>query len=666
MRELAWIKSWLSRFNWGSFWHLVEQEIRVFLFLLFLLMVYRTLFLVFMSDYMGSGVMFSDIMTAQYYGWKLSLKSAGVLTLGSVCGSLLLYFIQPRWQDGWRKWYGGSVIFGLTFLFFARIPYYQQFLSGFNQLIFNTFYDDVGALLWTIHKEYHLEVRLLGIVIAVAAIYWLYKSWLNWQWSFYVEPKGIFRYLVRCLWLAGLYVAIVFVSFGGSLSYVGNVDWENSGVTKDRLLNEAILDDVQALYRAWELNSRLESSTGLLYTADDVREYAAYLSGRSADSHHLADYLAKTAEGKGHSYQHIFLILSESYANWPLLDKYANLHIADGMRSLIGQPDSAYTAAFLPNGMSTISAVMGTVTGLADANLYLTTMPEAYAAPYITSIAPQLGRLGYQTDFWYAGPSSWERIRDFTLAQGFDHFYGRGDYPFAGGNVWGCDDEYLYQAVLDRLDNNKKTFHLILNVANHSPYTVDLVRAGFPFARVREALPETAQKDETLLRQLGHYWYADRQLAAFIDAAQSVCPNSLFIVVGDHADRMNIEKTPSLYERYGIPLILHGAGISQATLPKEAAGSQIELVPTIMELTAPQGFVYYSIGRSLTRGNVIGVNYGFWLTSQYIGQTDTEPLQGEAFGAAADGFASEAICKQINAVRALSWYIGKHGLILEK
>jgi hypothetical protein len=67
---------------------------------------------------------------------------------------------------------------------------------------------------------------------------------------------------------------------------------------------------------------------------------------------------------------YVFLIISESYANWPLLPEYSNLNIANGMRNIIRQDNAAYVPAFLPNGMSTISGVMGVITGLTDANMY--------------------------------------------------------------------------------------------------------------------------------------------------------------------------------------------------------------------------------------------------------------------------------------------------------
>ena len=137
-----------------------------------------------------------------------------------------------------------------------------------------------------------------------------------------------------------------------------------------------------------------------------------------------------------------------------------------------------------------MSAVTGIVAGLADANLYLTTMPEAFAAPYPTASAPVMARLGYATYFWYAGSSTWERIGDFVTAQGYDHFKSRGDISASSGNVWGVEDEDLYAAVLAGISTEEAQFHVILNVSNHSPFSVDLRAKNFDEEAVRRALPE--------------------------------------------------------------------------------------------------------------------------------------------------------------------------------
>ena len=434
-------------------------------------------------------------------------------------------------------------------------------------------------------------------------------------------------------------------------------------------MNEAILDDYQAIYRGYRMNNRMLACNGLNFTAEQIQQLAGELAGRSADSNNLDDYLRREAQGAQVAKpKQIFLIVSESYANWPLLDKYSQLHIADGMKGIIAGEDADYCNAMLPNGASTISALTGVTTGLADANLYLTTMPESFKQPYITAIAPQMEKLGYTTNFWYAGPATWERIGAFTEAQGFQHFYGRGDMPEkAEGSVWGCDDEYLYAQVLQKVSPDTSSFNVILNVSNHSPYTVDVAAKGFDADKLRQALPPEAAKDDCLVNELGHYWYADRELAGFVKNLKEKYPDCLVLIVGDHADRYNIDKQPSMYERYVVPFVVTGAGVHKGILLPDSAGSQIDIGPTIIEMVAPKGFVYYAIGSSLTRSNRQGVNYGFWITRDFMGEADRIPLEPvQIEGSQGRPINEPALQHYIDAVRSISWWRPKYGPVLDE
>ena len=655
--------------DWQGFYTFMNRGLRVFLFYLAVLSFCRLFFIFWLHDYMGGGVGAPDIALAVWRGLRLSCQTAGLLTLASLLPAAFFRLAYPPLERlAWRATAAVSLTV-LSVLYAASFPYYRQFHSGFHQLLFNTANDDAFALFVSLVQEFQLPLRLLGAFL---------MAWLLCRALFFLldripapslPERGRFvRILSRAAFLGGLYVVSLLVLFGGSLRWQTAVDWENAGVTKDHFLNEAILDNFQAVYRAYTMNSRLRACNGLDFTTDEIRRLAALHAGRPADSDDLDVYLVREAKGAQiDKPRQIFLIISESYANWPLLKKYEDLHIADPMKEILAEPDTAYCDAFLPNGPSTVAAVTGIVTGFADANLYLTTMPESFAAPYPTATAPALQRLGYETSFWYAGPATWERIEAFSRAQGFDRFYSRGDLAADAdkGSVWGIDDEFLYAEALSRIDPAVPSFNILLNVSNHSPYTVDLAAKGFPAEKVRAALPPKAQEDDDLLKELGHYWYASRELAAFIRAAKKKFPDSLFLIVGDHADRYNIEKTPTLYERYGVPFILTGKGVRPELLPADAAGSQIDIVPTLLELIAPAGFHYEAVGRSLTCGNRCGVNYGFWITHNAIGRTDTVPLAGEPIKERSGDLDEEAMQDYINAVRAISWWRPKYGPLLD-
>ena len=662
--------------NWKGFYNLTFRWLKVFLFYLTVLSLCRVIFIEILQEYIGNGVTDGDVWLAVLSGARLSIQTAGIITMVIFVPYAFTRLIYKKAGYIVLNVFSGLMAVTTAVLFFASIPYYHQFHSRFHQILFNAVNDDMYALLISLVQEFNLPLRLCGALLMAFVLWWLLDKFLACQVSERLGLQGILSkrgkggiWAERILVIGGLYLVARLIFFGGSLSWENSVNWENAGVTRDQFLNEAILDDYQAIYRGYRMNGRLLSSEGLDFTPEQVRDLAAHMANRPADSNNLAVYLTKNAQGSTiNKPKHIFLVLSESFANWPLLDKYADLHIADNVKKIIAGDDTAYCGTFLPNGGSTVSAVTGIVTGLADANLYLTTMPESFSAPYPTALAPQMEQLGYETNFWYAGPATWERIEPFTLSQGFDHFYGRGDMPKeATGSVWGCDDEYLYQAVLAGVQVDKPSFNIVLNVSNHSPFNVDLTAKGFDSATVAKALPDSEKNNTELMTQLGHFWYADRELGKFVEAVKQKYPDSMVIIVGDHAERYNIDKKPNIYERYGVPLIITGRDVRKNTLIPAAAGSHIDIGPTLVELIAPKGFTYMSIGSSLTRSNTMGVNYAVWLTHDYYGEADTLPLTPLLIEGSQDpGIDTLELQIYIDTIRSLSWWVPKYGLILDE
>ena len=639
--------------------------LRLYLFFWLLLAIFRVLFIAGMTEYLTPEVTAADVWLALTRGMKLSMKTAGALTLFTGGAAFFLTPLSRRAGALWMRLSGGVVLTALSVLFVARFPYYRQFHSGYHQLLFNTLNDDVYALLVSLVQEFYLPARLMAALFLAYALYRILGR--VWRGASPFTPRqesAAGRWLRRGL----IWAAILFLWrvswFGGALGWETENGWENAGVTRDTLLNEAILDDGQAILRAYTFHIRLNSGSGPAFTPEELRRLSAKLTGKPPDMDDIDAYLTRRAGGAQIKRpRHIFLLIGESYANWPLLPQYENLAIANGIRSLLARPDSAYCGAFLPNGGNTVSALTGIVTGLADADLYLTTMPEAFAAPYPTASAPLMRRLGYATYFWYAGAATWERIGAFVTAQGYEHFFSRGDIPGGTGNVWGVDDEYLYAAVLDSLRADEDQFMVILNVSNHSPFSVDLAAKGFDREAVRAALPEERRGDEALLRQLGHFWYEDREIAKFIDAARKRFPDSLFLIIGDHADRYNVSRTPGKYERFAIPFIVSGPGVHPGLFIPDAAGSQIDVLPTLTEMIAPEGFTYEALGESLTRTNRRGVNYMLWITHGAIGAADVRPLLPEALGEGMEPAPVDtaAMADYIDAIRGLSWWRAKYG-----
>lgn len=640
----------------------ILKIIKTFVFFWLLLCIYRIIFIGGMHEYIAVDSDFSLIFTAIYSGAKLSLQTAGILTLCMLISLVAEGFSKRlRW---FRQVCSFCVLFITTLLFIARFPFYQQFHSGFNQMIFTAMHEDVYALFISLIEEFHLPLKLCIVVLLVCVLNYIFNKFIDKKWGFFKWSKLKSKYRLIIL-LIGVYLLATLSLYGGGWSWKSGVNWENAGITNDTFLNESILDDYQAIYRAYANQMRMEACNGLSFSAQNVRDLAKSLTNKDGGND-LSIYLAKEATGaKIEKPKHIFVIVSESYANWPLLDKYSNLHVADNMKKIIAEDDTIYTSHMLPSGSSTVGALMTMVTGMANSNLYLTTMPEALANPYITATAPQMKNLGYETSFWYAGPATWENIQEFTLAQGFDNFYSRGNIDLnATGSVWGADDEYLYDAIFKQIDDNKMTFSVILNTSNHSPFNIDLEKEGFDASKVIEGLPDKEKNNQELIKELGHFWYADKMASDFINKVKAKYPDSLFIFVGDHADRYNIDKVPTMYERYSVPLIITGKGIQKDLLPEDMAGSQIDIMPTVIDLIAPEGFTYYSVGKSLSE-NKLGQSYAFWITADAIGNTDDLVEKPQYFNR--EVLPDRTVLENyINGVRAISWWLGKYGTIIDE
>lgn len=608
---------------WKRIYDNLFQDVKLLLYLMVLIAVYRIAFIIIMEAYWEDATTWADVWTAFAKGWLLSYQTTGYLAGISFIACTALSLVWEKGANRLRMVIGSVYAVLLSVLFVARMPYYAQFKMGFNQLIFNTLRDDTSALTATIHEQYNL-VLLVGaaIVLSYIAIVCLIKLLKKKVIPLPDMGSRIGNFSAKVAIIALIYHISVFCGNCGGMSYLDYFNWENAGITNDQLLNEAILDDGQALYRAYVCQERLEWSSGMNISEDELRAHALSLSdGTVADPRHLDDCLVKTASGASRP-KHVILIIAESYANWPLEQQYKDLHIGDGMKSIIAQPNTAYLDRMLPNGYCTIAGIMGCLTGFSDVNLYMNYLPQTYKEVYSTSIAPQMARLGYRPVFFYGGPPSWEAVRDFTLSQGYEKFYGQSDYGNVTGNVWGCDDKHLFAEVLRALEKEESGFYTVMTTSNHSPFSVWLDGEGYPEDVVHKNLTDKQKDDWTLTKSLGHYWYADKYMAQFIKDVQKRFPDTLIMVVGDHADRMNLEATPRLYQRYAVPLIVTGKGVTKNLFPKDAAGSHINILPTLIELCAPKGFEYTSVGTSLTKGVKIGYSYGYWITAEEMGYTD--------------------------------------------
>ncbi|WP_455656297.1 LTA synthase family protein [Phascolarctobacterium sp.] len=607
--------------KFSLFFKNLQQEMKLFLFFTVLFMLFRIAFIGIYSYQLGDGS-YSEIVLCLWYGLRLSFKTTGMIVLISAVFATLPQLFFIKWpSDLLRKVISSSVVLLFTLLFFARIPYYKIFNSGFNIMLINGMYDDISAIVDTAVNEYQLLWCLPAAIICGIILAWILCKFLDTR-TYVIKVASKTR---RWLYSLGIIIFLtifwIFVRFGGAFSYTKSVNCENAERLKSNLLNEAILDDGQALYRVKSITERIKKINNVNISANVLRQKIELLGGNpSADSIDDAFKKVVTIPKLQEQPDNVVLIVGESHALWPFLPEYENLGLVPKELKLLNSPNCFKTDFMLAQGTGTMPTINGFVMGLADAGIYPNSQPESYKTKYGTGIGSIMKALGYRTVFWYGGFEAWQDIKRFTLSQNFDEFYCAGDFQYEGGNSWGCPDEVLFKYVEKYLNKEKqeKTFHIILTTSNHPPYNIDVVAKGFPKEEIKQKLPDTIGSDEETLNEIGHIWYADQSIGDFIENVEADKPDTLFVITGDHAERFNFAKEVDLKTLSAVPCIFYGKNVSKDLLAEHKVGCHLQIIPTLAEMVGKKGDTYSSIYSSLFDYNGTVFNHYLWTNDEQI------------------------------------------------
>lgn len=489
-------------------------------------------------------------------------------------------------------------------------------------MLINGLRDDKKAIFATGVQEYNLWPLVVAVIVISFILYKLLARTLNT--AVWVPRKNVKKIIMGSILL--LPVFFIFVRFGGAFNYDSGIHWENAGRTKSDLLNEAILDDGQAIYRVYAEYDRMNQVEKFDLNKDKLREAIGILGGNQDAATLEQAFQHKAAGGRlAHEPQEIVLIFGENNAKWPFLERYQALNLVPYEGKMEHSEKAISFNAFLAGGGGTMPSLKVLLTGLPDNGLADNYEPETYKTKFATGVGNTMKKLGYKTVFWYGGLGSWQSVKKFALAQGFDEFHGGEDITNLKDGAWGIRDEELFAAMQAYIakeksqDTGTKTFHFVLTTSNHPPYGIDVDGKGFQRAAVRTKLPQSISKDENILTQIGHIWYADLTMGQFVESVKAAYPDALFIITGDHAERFSFATQEDAQALFGVPAIFYGEGIKKAWITPQMVGSHIQIIPTIVELVAPKDFIYSSIRPNLFTKDDIAFNQKLWARQGKMG-----------------------------------------------
>jgi phosphoglycerol transferase MdoB-like AlkP superfamily enzyme len=609
-----------------------QQDVKHWLFFMLYLSLFRLCFIVSFRAKIGPAAGFPDILAALLNGLRYDSMVSTIWILIPFLASVLSGFVDAGRLAGRLRSASGFLFVLLTSIAWPfTFVYFKEYNEQFNHFIFNLYYDDTKAILQTIWADYHPVPVLLAIGFLCTVALVLKKRFIQGGFRSLEKPTMRRYTLVSRMIMCLIVLIVLVVASRGSLGR-RPAQRKDAAITKDAFLNKAVVNPYFSLLFAIQDHLQQTGLAGLETFLPDrnVRKAAQELFSNSASFDNLDEYLLKHARGpKGIPPRHIFLVVMESYDAWPFLKKYASLGLTDNLSRIA--KNGLWFENFLPASDGTMQSLTAIMTSIPYSSVEINYQFTA-RKPYPSSIAGAFRRLGYRTRLFYGGYLSWQRFGDFAADQDVEEVYGA---PHMSRGVatheWGVDDEYLLDFVVDKVADDRPSFNIIMTTSYHPPYNVDVRGKGFPLTAVPADIAPLFD-NTTSLTMLGHLWYSDKCLGAFVKKAESKLARPLFAFTGDHFGRKFINARPDFFEQSAVPLILYGkevlAGIA---IPQGAAGTHIDISPTLIELAAPKGFTYYSFGQDLLapRNRFFAVGWGRIMGKDFLfdaGKKEFHPL----------------------------------------
>lgn len=586
--------------RWERFFESWQKDLILWFFCMAFFLLYRLAFIVLFRAQMEPESTWLTAACAILNGMRFDSKVSTTFALIPFTFSCACLFADVRRTAHRVRMATGEIFLVLAAAVCAiSIEYFREFNDQFNHYLLGIVFDDRRAILGTIFKSYHALFHLAAFGCVVAAGSFLLQRILRRPLVSDTTARHIAkRPLTRALGTLAIGI-LMLTGIRGSIGAMPARE-RHAGITPDDFLNKTVINPFTALRYTVMRHIRLTGTAGVqTYLPDgDVAGAVKRLFGRTDPVTDLDTAMLRIAKGpKGLPPRHIFIIIAESYSAWPMQDIFAPLHVSDGLKSLAG--DGIAVSPFIASAQGTMASINTIVTGLPDAEIQ-TNYRQSSRYPFPTSITTVFEGLGYRTRFFYGGYLTWQRLGDFLKDQGFDEVHGGSEMgSWISANEWGVDDEHIFSYVEQHVDNASPSINIVLTTSFHPPYTVDVVAKGFSVKSLPQSIAgRNLTKDDAIF--LGHLWYADRCIERFARKAVSLWPASLVVVTADHPGRRWLTDHPSPTERYLIPCVFFGPEVlAGLRLHGPVAGCHLDLVTTLVELAAPKGYVYHSLGKDL-------------------------------------------------------------------
>lgn len=225
------------------------------------------------------------------------------------------------------------------------------------------------------------------------------------------------------------------------------------------------------------------------------------------------------------------------------------------------------------NGRRSIEGIASILAGI-PALMDEPFLNSEFATNEFVGLGHLLKKQNYHTSFFHGATNGTMRFDVFTKASGFDHYFGKNEFPDQSLNdgFWGIYDEPFLQFACEKMTQFQKPFaSVVFTLSSHQPYR-------FP--------PDFSAREEKI-PILKTIQYVDFSLEKYMACAkkQSWFEKTIFVFVADHTGPAIDEANSSFEKKFEIPILFYSENkeILSGLNPDQYA-QQIDLLPTFNDL----------------------------------------------------------------------------------
>ena len=545
--------------------------------------------------------------------------------------------LRKPWTDHvlsrFRKVYYSIVNILLLALSGIDLGFYSNFNSHINLTFFDFFNEGPMSLIQAIWEEYHCVYEGLAFLLLVLLILFvirrietdrLFSCQSNCSSS---KQKTSYSQLIKISTIILLYIAFLVIGMRGSV-WQFPLQIEDTFVSVQKSLNDLVPNAAYMLKKACKEKIKafkVESTDELLsqYKFESLQEALdTYTDGKVkiVNNDTLAALqralFAEVSDSLKQPQPNVVIIYSESWSNYLFNLQQKDAEMYFGL-------ERHFKEDLLFRNFQSVQN--GTINSLE--NLFVATpFPHFFTSSYRfntlpTSIALPFKDSNYTTMFMSGMDAAWENCAEALPHQQFDAVYDKffilKDYPHATYNSIGVYDEYLFQALLDKLEkpSAKRKMITVMTTTNHPPFE-------YPDDLKLPPLPDTfygkkcfAEHNRKVLdKYLTGFRYYNKALNDFLNRfkVSAAAKNTILVITGDHNVRviLNYDVIDKRYE-HSVPLYIY----LPPYLRKEAYnkltsrwGSHDDILATL----APFAFrdtKYFKMGKNLLDTSVSDSTY---------------------------------------------------------